>query len=239
MIRAFINKKVYLEKGHYEDVKTASIIGVLKNLPAPLFWELLKKSCADNGTLPENSGEIISYDFWPRWTYKTSVEPDVFIRFEEFDLIIEAKREDKDGQDHGQWEREIIAYFSTYYDFNKPDRKVVLIALGGSPNMVHENINTYITIEEETAKSVNIRIDVNIYKCNWYTLLRNTSHLQEQMQHQRYWDSNRNAVIRLLEDAIIAFNYQGLYDIDWLDSILYKGNIINEDSIRVFNNWRI
>lgn len=237
MIHAFINKKVHLEKGYYEDVKTASIIGVLKNLPAQLFWELLKNSCADNGKLPKNSGEIISSEFWPRWTYKTPVEPDVFIRFEEFDLIIEAKREDKNGQCHGQWEREIYAYFSSYYEFNDPNRNVVLIALGGSSDMTYENINTNLIIEDETTQSVNIH--VNIFKCNWYTLLRNTSHLKEQMRHQRYWDSNRNSLIRLLEDAITAFNYQGLYDIDWLDSISCKGNTVNEDSIKVFNNWRI
>ena len=237
MIHAFINKKVHLEKGYYEDVKTASIIGVLKDLPAQLFWELIKNSCADNGKLPKNSGEILSCEFWPRWTYKTPVEPDVFIRFEEFDLIIEAKREDKNGQCHRQWEREICAYFSAYNYSDSPRKNVILMALGGSSDMVYETINTNIAIEDDATQTISICI--NVFKCNWYTLLRNTSHLKEQMQNQRYWDSNRNSLIRLLGDVITAFNYQGLYDIDWLESMSCKGNTINEDSIRVFNDWKI
>jgi LPXTG-motif cell wall-anchored protein len=49
--------------------------------------------------LPFNSGRLLSFDFWPHWdktgTDNTNyVEPDLFIKFDEFDVIIEAKVKD-------------------------------------------------------------------------------------------------------------------------------------------------
>lgn len=81
-----------MQNNYCEDTKVASTLGVLKNLPAELFWQILRKSCKSKIKLPSKSGEILNIDFWPGgWKFVNRVEPDVYIEFENFDLIIEAK----------------------------------------------------------------------------------------------------------------------------------------------------
>ncbi len=74
-----------------------------------MFWKILKQAVFTN-ILPEEPGTRYCYEFWPRWdprkTGNTSyVEPDVFIRFRDFDIIIEAKRHENNQQYRTQWEK--------------------------------------------------------------------------------------------------------------------------------------
>ena len=99
----------YYHKDTYEDPKTSSVFETLLMLPDELLWEVLRAACFDNDNLPMVSGQIEDYEFWPHWdsanTSNTKlVEPDVFIRFQSFDLIIEAKYRDNYGQYSQQWE---------------------------------------------------------------------------------------------------------------------------------------
>jgi hypothetical protein len=92
-----------------EDTLTSSVFDYLLLLPDSLFWEIIKKSCYQNN-LPGNISFIESYEFWPHWdsenTTKTNyIEPDMFIRFDNFDLIIEAKRWDNNQQYITQWKK--------------------------------------------------------------------------------------------------------------------------------------
>lgn len=244
MIHAFDKKKAHLRTNFGEDTKVASILGILKNLPSQLFWEIIRYSCCDNRNLPQYSGEIQEIEFWSRgWKNINRIEPDVFIRFQEFDLIIEAKKDDTYGQedDQKQWKRELNAYFNIYYDEDNSNRAVYLIALGGNINMLHEkvSIKLKITLQESSAEvSVPINKDVDVYKCNWFSLLNYISSLRNEMWSQKYWDSNRNAVIRLLDDVILGFNLHGVYDIDWLDS-MPKRISIKDKSLLTMQNWRI
>ena len=82
-----------------EDSLTSTIFGSLLHLPTDLFWQVLKRACygSDLEGVDEN---IESIEFWPHWNAKDStnanyVEPDVFIRTQNTDVIIEAKRYDE------------------------------------------------------------------------------------------------------------------------------------------------
>src|SRR5881227_2646233 len=88
---------------HCEDSLTCSVLPHLLHLPFELFWQILHNACF-TGALPAQVGEPVSdIEFWPKWDPEgtpnnTYVEPDVFIRFPRFDLIIEAKYGDEGSQ---------------------------------------------------------------------------------------------------------------------------------------------
>jgi len=229
MIHSISNKKYNIDP--IEDTKTSSIIGELLHLPAELFWELLRNSCTDKSYLPLNCGEIEAYEFWPHWSAKGTdnkllVEPDVFIRFEAFDLIIEAKRDDESGQYDNQWKNEIKSYFNNYPD----DRKVIMIAIGGSKNMNRVDFSF-----KSTKETI-----VPVFKCNWFSLLIEVTNLMEEMRMIKYRDANRSALNRILQDIIRGFNIHNLFYLKWLND-LNKDNLnIKESSIEVFKtNFRL
>ena len=79
----------YYHKDTYEDPKTSAVFENLMLLPDNVFWYILKQSCFSSDSLPNNAGQLLSFEFWPHWDSKGTtnahfVEPDVFIRFEEF-----------------------------------------------------------------------------------------------------------------------------------------------------------
>ena len=96
--------------------------------------------------------------FWnsEHTTNSNRVEPDVFFRFKELDVIIEAKRYDDHQQSSSQWENEVQGYLNEYKDDNKD---VILIALGG--------INTEAVEWIEKEKKI-----IYVCKCRWTDILR-------------------------------------------------------------------
>lgn len=74
-------------------------------LPDNLLIEVLDNSA--NTTLNyKGFGNLDSYEFWPHWNSKGSyVEPDIFLRFENADIIIEAKKDDSTDQTCKQWKK--------------------------------------------------------------------------------------------------------------------------------------
>ena len=103
---------------HCEDSLTSAIFNHLFHLPAELFWQILRNACYGKD-LPMHAGELLEVKYFPKWdaagtTNEQFVEPDLFLRFREFDLIIEAKRWDDGMQDPAQWEKELIAYANEY-----------------------------------------------------------------------------------------------------------------------------
>lgn len=156
MLQAFdkhkISHEIRNQIWNLEDVKTSSIIGNLLHLPTSIFWQILLNASDENDAegnmLPALSAgeDILDFEFWPYWTLEDKVEPDVFIRFTNFDLIIELKVHDYNPQKSRQWNREFAAYYKRYPNENKP---VYLIAISGKTN---ETIN-------------------NVFQCSWQSLL--------------------------------------------------------------------
>ncbi len=154
-----------INKNTNEDPKTSTVFGNLMLLPDHVFWDILKSAAANKGILPDDAGLMSDgFSFWPQWDpnskYDTGnsnyVEPDVFFRFDNIDVIVEAKYSDNSGQYRAEWEREFMAYLNEYEDDKK---NVVLLAVGGNPTFEREPV---------------IRVDK--YKCpivkfSWVSLL--------------------------------------------------------------------
>lgn len=209
----------YYHKETNEDPKTSSVFENLMLLPDNVFWYVLKQSCFNNNTLPINSGRLLSYAFWPHWDGKGTgntnyVEPDLFLEFEEFDVIIEAKYGDTGGQGEGQWRDEIIAYHNEFGE----EKPFVFIAVGGNMNVLEE--------------SIKVRKDlVNIHKCNWLSILMAVNKYEKELDNISAPDMNYSSTKRLLDNIILAFNINGVYNIDWFNTMARKTPIINTSSI--------
>lgn len=162
MIQAFdshkISYKIREQLWNSEDAKTSSIIGTLSLLPAKQFWTIIRRACYNSNGLPESVTEMQHIEFWPRWKLNNGkVEPDAFVRFKEFDLILELKRNDDNQQYIGQWEREINAYRLRYKDSHKD---VYLVAISGRTEEQH----TY------------------VFQCSWSNLLESVETECENIQ---------------------------------------------------------
>ena len=209
----------YHHKETNEDPKTSSVFENLMLLPDNVFWYILKQSCFSNSDLPINSGSLLSYDFWPHWDStgtKNSnfVEPDLFLEFEEFDVIIEAKYGDTGGQGEGQWNNEIIAYHNEYGD----KKAFVFIAVGGNMSITEQTIK----VKKESVK---------IHKCNWLSILIAVNKYKKELESITVPDMTISATKRLLDNIILAFNIKGVYNIDWFNTMARPNPIINTSSI--------
>ena len=210
----------YAHKNTHEDPKTSSVFENLMLLPDNVFWHILKSSCFYNDRMLTYSGRLLLYEFWPHWDNtgtdnQNYVEPDLFIRFEDFDVIIEAKYSDYGGQYLKQWHHELTAYNNEYGEEKKP---VVFIAVGGNMSK---------TIEE-----VKVRGRKHlVFKCNWMSLLIATNKYRNELKKISVPDMNISATLRLLDNIILAFNVNGVYNIDWFNSMATEKNEINPSSI--------
>lgn len=209
----------YFHKDTYEDPKTSAVFENLLLLPDNVFWHILRQSCYSHENLPINPGKLISFVFWPHWDSKGTnnskyVEPDLFIRFENLDVIIEAKVGSSEGQYKQQWQREILAYLNE----NKDKNDFVFIAVGGNMSALSETIN----IKKK---------DVKIYKCNWLSLLINVNRYENELDSISFPDMNISATKRLLDNIILAFNIHQVYNIEWFNTMARTQTIIQKTNI--------
>lgn len=201
MLENILNNKL----ASNEDAITSTIIGLLKYLPADLFWHILRQACGNN-KLPPISGTLKQTEFWPKWNAAGTsnskyVEPDVFLRFDSFDLIIEVKSSDEGGQYAQQWENQIKAYTNEY-----EKQELVYITLGGNAVKINQEI------EVDDKKYA-------ITKCSWMSLLMETSATLQEFKKTEAPFSNKASTIRLLEDVIRGFNYHGFFNIKWFEGM--------------------
>jgi hypothetical protein len=193
--------------------------------PDDLFYRILKKSCYKN-SFPETIGNIESYEYWPHWdaanvTRTNYIEPDLFLRFDKFDLIVEAKRWDHNQQYLTQWKNEFIGYRNEY----KEDKKdVFLLAIGGINNEDEENINV------ENYGSI------NVIKCRWNRVLEVLIEILSEIDRCYY--INNNDLKRIALIIISALKLHGYIKIDWLDDLVDKYRIDYDNSLSALNNWR-
>jgi len=217
---------IYAHKDTYEDPKTSSVFENLMLLPDNVFWHILRTSCFYSDRMKANSGRILSYKFWSHWD-KTGtdnanyVEPDLFIRFEEFDVIIEAKYGDYGGQYEHQWWQELTAYDNEY---GKEEKTVLFIAVGG---------NMSVDVEEVRVRGTKY----SIFKCNWLSLLIATNKYKNELKRISVPDMNTSATLRLLDNIILAFNINGVYNIDWFNSMVTGKSMINLSSIDALRTY--
>ena len=171
MIQALLHHKSHI--GLIEDEKTSIIIGTLLHLPTTLMLKIIFDAVEDKPlVLKDETCERLQKlpEFWPHWsavgtTNGSFVEPDVFMRFGSFDLIIEAKRnDDKTSQYSDQLNNELIAYGNEY---EKGNKEVYLIALGGNIDDI---------------KSVDGKRRDKILTCSWDKLLCSIERKKEEVR---------------------------------------------------------
>jgi hypothetical protein len=164
--------------------------------------------------LPKYSGELIQMEYWPKWSSKDTsnshfIEPDVFLRFEEFDILIEAKRQNRIGQTSKQLENEVQGYLNEY---GKEQKTLYFVKLGG--------LNT---TDDEIYKNPNIII----CKTDWSKLLNEICTLKNELERSNGYLANH--YIRLLDDCIKGFSIHQYYAFEWLVNL--KKRRINTLSI--------
>ena len=206
MLGKFIN--------HCEDSLSASVFSHLLHLPAEVFWALLRKACYSND-LPESAGEPLVVEMWPKWNATETgnskyVEPDVFIRFADFDLIIEAKRWDDGQQDPAQWKRELVAYANEYGEVPMPVR---MIALGG----IHHEHDEVLRIKRPILKDGVLQPDIicSVHMCRWRGILYQSKRMLKELEKLEYPTSQTAATRRVLEDLIDLFAWHSYSTRPW------------------------
>lgn len=220
--------KIKTDRNYNEDFKTYSTLGVLQYLPAQFFWTLIKESVVEGQSLTDDSGEIVEAHFWPKW-YKiqninvvsnsTYIEPDVFIRFENFDCIIEVKKTDSGGQHSDQWESQTQAYKNEYPE----GREIYYIALGGNPSL-------------DAARESKIN---HVYKSTWHKLLRAISKALEERVNLTYRTETDNQEIRILQSAVDAFARYNEYVVEFMDSMSISKSVSLPTQNTLNRLWKI
>lgn len=177
-----------------EDSFTSSIFGLLFYLPAELFWEILKQSIYNCPDLPD-PGKLIGYEFWPSWKNSggNRVEPDIFAEFEHLDLIIEAKRYDKDQQSFSQWDNQLSAYCESV---NRKEN-LYLLAIGGIWD--GDKQVTDLSLDDQHCR---------VLKCRWTLLLQTITVLQKAAEKQQGTSSDI-AQLNVFRDLLLAFRIHG------------------------------
>ncbi|MDQ8192446.1 hypothetical protein [Roseibacillus persicicus] len=196
-----------------EDTLTASVLGHLLHLPIEIFWELLRESC-DGHALPEKCGEPLAIEPWPKWSAEGTsnthyIEPDLFLRFESFDLIIEAKRWDYRMQNKQQWKNQLIAY---QRDYGTEEQPVHYLALGG-----------LWTLEPQELSYGDCHTCF-IYKARWQGILSQCQRLLRQHKAHPFPSSQDHAHTRLLEDLIDLFAVHGFSTGRWYEDFQFHRN---------------
>ena len=122
MYKAYLHRKIDIETK--EDTLTASFFGLLFYYPKDLVRRFFEKILEEH-----DLGDIIYYEFWPHWSAEKTdnenyVEPDLFIRFENLDLIIEVKNPGISITE-AQIKKELKAYENEY---NSDNKKLLAVA---------------------------------------------------------------------------------------------------------------
>lgn len=229
MIQALMHYKSHINL--IEDEKTSMIIGTLLHLPADLMLEVIFNAIENKPDTLEEYLQKIKHlqkmpEFWPHWPAKGTsndnhVEPDVFMRFSSFDLIIEAKRnDDKTSQLSDQLRKELIAYGNKY---DKEKKKVFLIALGGNTDDISK-----LNKEERN----------RILPCSWKDLLYSIERKKSEARTNKE-DYADDVVYRILSDCTDAFRVFS-HTTGWLHELCdleYKP--IDKKSIENIRLWEM
>lgn len=217
MIKLFVQNKGTTR--FCEDSLTASVIGIMQYLPIERFWLILKNALLFD-KLPYSAGDILDIQFWPSWDAKgidnrVRVEPDVFIRFHEIDLILEAKRYDANQQSEDQLSVQLRTYHKMYWEENK---SLYYIQLGG----LHSSSDEKDIIVDKK--------NIKICKTDWSRLLAEVNNEYEKLKATDFIVLSPSK--RILSDVISAFNIHQYYKINWLEKINTPS--INTPSLKTF-----
>lgn len=209
MIHSF--SKIKTDRNYNEDFKTYQTLGLMQYLPANMFWSLVRECIIRNNDLPIISGEIVQADFWVKWyniegtNAERYVEPDVFIRFENFDCIIEVKKTEDSGQHTDQWDDQLTAYRNIYPE----GKRLIYVALGGNRDFCNNHNDSY----------------PDVYKASWRKLLHAVHKALNERISLNYTTPSIFQEIRILQTVIESFAKYNEYDVEFLESLFSSQEI--------------
>lgn len=222
-----------------EDSLTAAIFSHLLHLPSEVFWQIMRAACP-SAHFPTYPGEPRLIHAWPNWSAAGTrnsdrVIPDLAMEFDDFDLIIEAKRWDRPMQDREQWEAELQAYVNEYGSRKRP---VIMVALGG----IHSH-------EDETVKAVRHSMNANeeesqevvcpVHMCQWSSILLACQRWRRKLGLAANRSSRDLADMRILNDLASLFIRHGIVPLRSFDDFAFSPNLLGgsaESERRYFRN---
>jgi hypothetical protein len=207
--------------GLNEDSMTASIFGRLAYLPARIWWQVFKRAALSSSVLPDDIGELEDIQFWPRWDVRPEavalfkqnhVIPDVYLRFSDLTILVEAKRYDSAEMQYGkQLAAEYVAWSAS--DENDRDAPCVVLAIGG-----HKTVDAH--LYGEMQKNLNrLELDLRppiLASVEWTGLLTELTRLQEARTFPDYGSG------RIIDDIIAALELHGVHPRFWLIDLAEK-----------------
>ena len=207
---------------HCENSLTAAVITHLFHLPIEISWKILCNACYSENW-PQFAGEPKNVCFWPNWNPEGTnntlrVEPDVFIRFEEFDLIVEAKRWDHPMQTEEQWAKELTAYDNVYGDEKVPVR---ILALGGVWQSCDDQAVSERVFAPEMGKHL-APLRCPVHMCRWSRLLAECKAMEKELRKSRYRSSESRAHERILSDLVGLFAWHGFQTGEWFVDVISR-----------------
>ena len=182
-------------KNTNEDPKTSTIFETLLSLPDDIFWQIIRNSTRTfKNKIANDAGTLQTFEFWPKWNPENTsnisyVEPDIFIRFDNLDLIVEAKYSEESGQFREEWEREIQAYRNEHSNDGK---EFYLLAIGGNADVQ----------EEEVA-------GCKILKADWIDVLRHVIK-NRGIYEKTISNKSKTSVKRIFDLIIEGFHVMGV-----------------------------
>jgi hypothetical protein len=204
-----------------EDQTTSLVFDFILLLPDPLPWQILRDSVY--GELPVSEPGTLRYDdrdFWPHWdptgidSHTNYIEPDVFICFDNLDVIGEAKLPGNIQNDK-QWRAQIIAYYNEHCD---EEKSVILLAIDGLGGKTES--------EQVTVKFRNDEKEVTVFKTDWQRICEV---LEKQRKVKRFDEPVNLMVKRIVDMAITWLNCFGFFKMAWLDELGETGLSIDDN----------
>jgi hypothetical protein len=201
--------------GLNEDSLTATVFGRLAYLPASIWWQVFKKAAHSFSVLPDDVGELEDIQFWPWWKVRpeavthfgqSHVQPDVYLRFSQLSVLVEAKRYDGAEMQYGkQLAAEYVAWSGS--DENDRDAPCIVLAIGG-----HKTVDG--RLYHEMQKNLS-RLDSDLRppilaSVEWTGILTELLRLQESRTHPDYCSD------RIVDDLVAALEFYHVYPRFWL-----------------------
>jgi hypothetical protein len=205
-----------------EDALTSSVFERLMYLPQELISTIFTAALYQD--IPKlDLTKIKSIEFWPKWsaietTNASYVEPDIYIRTQDHDIIIEAKRYEQGQQLESQWKKEITAYNNENSEQNRP---LIFIALGG----LHQLTTNKVTVGEN---------GIIIYKCSWRRILQEVLKAKKNLENSVDVLHVNWAINNVLEDLILVFRLFGFSTAPWFEEFM-KPPRLNQKNMNKLN----
>jgi hypothetical protein len=191
-----------------EDSLTSSVFGLLFYLPIELFWSIVHSACYSK-ELPKQCGKLLGYEFWPRWENEkeTYTEPDILLQFEEFNLIVEAKRYDHNQQKLDQWIAETRSYYRSQFH---SDKKLYLLAVGG----ISDGDEQVTSLREP-----HVTMETLVIKTRWSRLLHEIIRNRKEIAKADVLLHSSSAILNILNDLILSFRIHGFITAELLNTL--------------------